>query len=121
MDSRSEVPAMEVEKIMKKTLAGLLVAASMILPASASLAATDDAATTAPKPLYTTADTPLGDLLDDPDAKAILAKYLPDLVSNPSIEMARGMTLKSLQNYAGDQVTDEKLSAIDADLAKLSS
>ena len=35
------------------------------------------------------------------------------------IDMARGLTLKALQGYAGDMLTDEALGKIDADLAKL--
>jgi hypothetical protein len=68
---------------------------------------------------YTTDDTSLGDMLDDPAAKAILVKYLPQMVANPQIDMARGMTLKQMQSYAADQITDAKLAQIDADLAKL--
>jgi hypothetical protein len=33
--------------------------------------------------------------------------------------MARGMTLKQIQQFAGDAVTDEALAKIDADLAKI--
>lgn len=68
---------------------------------------------------YTTADTDIGTLLDDPASKAILTKYLPDLVKSDQIDMARGMTLRSIQQYSSDMITDQKLAAIDADLAKL--
>ena len=33
--------------------------------------------------------------------------------------MARAMTLKDIQAYSPDVITDEKLAAIDADFAKL--
>ena len=65
-----------------------------------------------------TASTTIGDLLDDPAARAVLALHLPDIAENPQIDMARGMTLKDIQAYA-PSVTDEKLAAIDADLAAL--
>lgn len=68
---------------------------------------------------YTTSTTPIGALLDDPAAKAVLVKYIPDVVSNPQIDMARGMTLKDTQQYAPDMVSDQKLAQIDAELAKL--
>ncbi len=54
-----------------------------------------------------------------PAAKAVLEKHIPALVSNPQIEMARSMTLKQIQGFAGDALTDAKLADIDADLAKL--
>lgn len=70
-------------------------------------------------PKYTTADTEIGTLLDDPAAKAILDKIIPGMTSNDQIEMARSMTLKSIQQYAPDQITDEHLAQLDAELAKL--
>lgn len=78
-------------------------------------------AATAPKPArhYTTADTDIGTLLDDPEAKAIVERYIPGLTTNDQIEMARAMTLKGIQQYAPDDVTDARLAAIDAELAKL--
>lgn len=63
--------------------------------------------------------TDLGTLLDNPGAKAVLAKHMPGLIENEQIQMARGMTLRQLQQFAGDAVTDEKLAAVQADLAKL--
>ena len=92
-----------------------LAVATAALPLAAS-------AQQAPAPAavasYTTEDTPIGTLLDDPAAKAVLAKHIPDVVSNPGIDQARGMTLKQVQQYSPD-ITDKVLTEIDADLAKL--
>lgn len=68
---------------------------------------------------YSTADSSVGDLLDNAQTKAILDKYLPGFSAAPQIDMARGMTLKSVQAFAPDTVTDDALTKIDADLAKL--
>lgn len=68
---------------------------------------------------YSTATTPLGTLLDDPAAAAILEKYMPGFTTNDQIAMARSLTLASLQSFAPDTVTDEVLVEIDTDLAKL--
>lgn len=103
---------------MRKLIVSVLAAAAVAMGGSAAYAG-DAPAAAAAKPAYSTADTPLGDMLDDPAAKAVLQKHLPDVVNGDGIDMARGMTLKTLQNYAADQVTDAKLAAIDADLAKL--
>lgn len=77
------------------------------------------AATPAAKPKYSTAETEIGTLLDDPAAKAIVEKHIPGMTTNEQIDMARGMTLKAVQQYAADTVTDARLAAIDADFAKL--
>jgi hypothetical protein len=67
---------------------------------------------------YTTAATPIGDLLDNDAAKTILTKYVPNLVNSPQISQARGMTLKALQAYSPN-LTDATLAAIDMELATL--
>ena len=98
----------------------LLAAALVLAGATAADAQTAAPASAAPAAGgYNTSDTDLGTLLDDPAAKAVLVKHIPDIVGNEQIEMARSMTLKSIQQYAGDSLTDAKLAAIDADLAKL--
>ncbi|MCJ2180264.1 hypothetical protein [Novosphingobium album (ex Hu et al. 2023)] len=104
---------------MKRILAPALAAfiAAAVAPAAFSPAAAIPSEPSKPK--YSTAETPLGDLLDTPATKAILEKYLPELVANDQIEMARGMTLKQLQNYAGDMITEEKLHAIDEAFVKI--
>jgi hypothetical protein len=68
---------------------------------------------------YTTADTQIGTLLDNAETKAVLDKHIPSFASNPQIAMARAMTLKQIQGFAGDALTDEVLAKIDADLAKV--
>lgn len=69
---------------------------------------------------YTTAETPIGALLDDPAAKSVLDQHVPKLTGDSQLAMARSMTLKQIQPYASDVLSDEVLGKIDADLAKLS-
>ena len=69
--------------------------------------------------VMSTADTTIGDLLANPDSKAIVDKYMPGFSGNPQIEMAKGMTFKQIQQFAPDQIKDELLAKIDADLTKL--
>lgn len=106
---------------MRKIMVFVAALASVAgVPAIANTPADAAPAAAAPqKAKYTTADTEIGTLLDDPAAKAIIAKHIPGMVDNDQIEMARSMTLKTIQQYAPDDVTDERLAAIDADLAKL--
>lgn len=103
---------------MNKLSFAVVVAVAMLALSGVSQA---QAATTAhpPVPSYSTADTPIGDLLDDPAARAIVEKYLPEVVHGDQIDMARGMSLVAIQPYAPETITDEVLKKIDAELAKL--
>ena len=101
---------------MHKFLALALTAAA--LPMAAQAEQTTAAAAPAASG-YSTATTDLGTLLDDPAAKAVLDKYIAAMIGNPQIDMARSMTLKSLQGFAGDTLTDDVLAKIDADLKAL--
>jgi len=83
------------------------------------LVTTSHAQTPAAPARYSTADTELGTLLDDPAAKAVLDKDIPGLTSNDQVDMARGMTLKAMQQYAPDTLTDATLAKVDVDLAKV--
>jgi para-nitrobenzyl esterase len=96
------------------TVAALaILGSSMILPVAL---ADQPAAPAAGK--MTTASTTLGDLLDNPNSKAVLAKYVPVLTQGGQVDQARPMTLKALQQYMPD-LTDEMLGKIDAELAKI--
>lgn len=70
---------------------------------------------------FKTDQTPIGDIMDNPSASAVVKKYLPDMFANEQIGMARGMTLKAVQQYSADTVTDKVLASIDADFVKLAS
>ena len=101
--------------------------AGVALVLSPLIALAPDAATaqTTPAQHYTVADTDIGTLLDDPAAITVLVsdmagdKYLPDVAKSPSIDQARSMTLKSIQQFKPDMITDKALADMDADLAKL--
>jgi hypothetical protein len=95
----------------------ILVAAAIALAPAMAAAQTAPAAASAAH--YSSTETELGVLLDDPAARAVLEKHLPEIKGNDQIDMARSMTLKTLQEFAPDSFTDAKLAAIDADLAKL--
>jgi hypothetical protein len=99
---------------MKKLVLG---AALAFAAATSPAFAADPAPAAAPK--FSTADTTIGDLIDNPTTKAVLEKHLSALIGNPQIEMARGMTLKQVQGFAGDQLSDEVLAKVDSDLAAI--
>jgi hypothetical protein len=43
-----------------------------------------------------TLDTKFGTLLENPQAKAVIEKYLPGVSTNPMVGMVKGMTLKMI-------------------------
>jgi len=43
-----------------------------------------------------TLDTPLGTLLEHPQAKSVIDQYLPGLSANPMVAMIRGMTINNI-------------------------
>lgn len=104
---------------MRKFLAGTAAALLAISGTAVFASETAAPAAQAAASKYTTADTEIGTLLDDPAAKAIIAKHIPGFVENEQVEMARGMTLRAIQSFAPDDVTEERLQQIDAELAKL--
>ena len=63
-------------------------------------------------------ESTMGEIIDNKEAKAVLDKHLPGMSENPQMEQARPMSLKALQQFAPN-ITDEKLKAVDEDLAKL--
>jgi hypothetical protein len=104
--------------MFKHALTATLIAAAPLVMATPLLAETPPPAE-AVKVKYSTADTSIGDLIDNEATKVILDKHMPGFSSNPQVEMARGMTLRAIQPMVPDQIKVETLDAIDADLAKL--
>ncbi len=68
---------------------------------------------------YTTSTTDIGTLLDDPAAKVLLEKYIPGMTTNEQVDLARSMTLKDIQQYSPDKITDKVLADLDAEFAKI--
>jgi hypothetical protein len=107
--------------MLRQTLA-IALFATTLAPAVVSAQVTEVATAAAPTKAasgYTVAGTEIGTLLDDAASKAVLEKHLPGFSANPQIEMARGMTLKAIQGFAADILTDDVLGKIDTDLAAL--
>ncbi|OGN97767.1 MAG: hypothetical protein A2Z71_05845 [Chloroflexi bacterium RBG_13_50_21] len=68
-----------------------------------------------------TLDTTLGELLNDPQAKAVLEKQLPGIADNPMVAMVKGMSLNmilSMPQAAQLGITKEKVNAILAEVNK---
>ncbi|MFO7625031.1 MAG: hypothetical protein R6V73_11825 [Anaerolineales bacterium] len=68
-----------------------------------------------------TLDTTLGQIINDPQAKAVLDQYVPGASSNPMIEMAKGMSLRmvlSMPQAAQFGLTQAKAEEILAEINK---
>jgi hypothetical protein len=61
----------------------------------------------------------IGELVKNEKTKAVLTKHLPELVANPQLEQGYEMKFPDIVQYVPDQLTPEKLKAIDEDLAKV--
>lgn len=72
----------------------------------------------APETVYSSKTTTIGVLLDNPATKAVLLKYIPEVVNNPQIDQGRDFTLEGIVQYA-PELTPEMLAKIDADLAQV--
>ena len=64
-------------------------------------------------------ESKVGELLDNPQAKAIIDKHIQGFSSNPQISMARNMSLKTTAGFSGGKITPAMLDAINAELAAL--
>ena len=68
-----------------------------------------------------TLDTTVGEILDNPQAKAALDQHLPGVSANPMIAMVRGMSLNMLlamPQAAQMGITKEKAEAILVEINK---
>lgn len=101
---------------MKKLVASGAAAMFVLLAQTAMAEAAKGAAA---HPAYSTEETTIGDLLDNKDTHAILEKYLPAVVQSDQIDLARNMTLRQIQQYAPDDVSDQNLAEVDAALAAM--
>jgi hypothetical protein len=101
---------------MRKTLRSLVLAAlasgalSMIVPAVAADAAAH----------YSVETTLVGKMLDDPAANALLAKLIPTVYANDQFKTSgRDLTLKAIQQYEPEALSDANLARIQAELNKI--
>jgi hypothetical protein len=102
---------------MKKSALIALALLTASLPALAQPAPNAPASAPAGKTFSVEGST-IGELLDNPAARAVFAKHLPDVIVNPQLDQGRPLTLPQIVQYV-PTLTPEKLAAIDADLKAL--
>jgi hypothetical protein len=86
----------------------------MMAPAVAAETATASAAH------YDVATTLVGKMLDDPAANALLKKMIPTVYANDMFQTSgRELTLKTIQQYEPEALSDENLAKLQAELNKI--
>ena len=63
--------------------------------------------------------TTLGELLDDPQARAIIVDVVPELPGHPMIGMVKGMPANTVLAMAAGQLPDEKAADLKARITAL--
>lgn len=100
-----------------------LLATGVLTLLTATPAMAQSAGTTTPAAAPTasgfSADTPLEVVVADPAAKAVLDKTLPNISKHPAFDQFKAMSLKQLQPYASDRISEEAVAKVDADLKAL--
>ncbi len=88
--------------------------ATMIVPAFAADSVTVAAAH------YSVETTLVGKMLDDPAANALLKKMIPTVYANEMFQTSgRELTLKAIQQYEPEALSDANLAKIQAELNKI--
>ncbi|MGB1253273.1 MAG: beta-glucosidase H, partial [Candidatus Promineifilaceae bacterium] len=62
---------------------------------------------------------PIGTLLDNPKSFALLVEMMPELINNPMLDMAKGMTLTQVAQFSEGRLTSEILAQVDEALKAL--
>lgn len=72
-----------------------------------------------PQARYSVDATPLETLEADPAAKALVIKHIGPIFDHSAYAMIKTMSLKAIQPYSQGAITDEKLAALQTELAAL--
>jgi acetyl esterase/lipase len=100
-----------MNRLFFSRLSQALIALTFCLASTISTHADENA-----KPL--TVDSTMGELLDNEAARAVLTRQVPVFVNSPQINQARGTSLSALKVFAPTLLTDDKLKAINEELAR---
>ncbi len=103
---------------MRKRLTGMLLAS--LAGAALPMLPSPVFAQAAPAAHYSVETTLVGKLIDDPAAAAILQKLIPTVWANELFQTSgRELTLKAIQQYEPDVLSDANLAKIQAEFDKI--
>lgn len=103
-------------------LAATAVATLALAPAFAQQAAAPQAAAPAADanaPKFSTATSTIGQIIDNAEAKAALAKILPEVAASPQLEQGRDYTIDAIAQMVPDYFPAEKVKALNEEFAKI--
>ncbi len=66
-----------------------------------------------------TLESTLKEVLDNPEAAAILDKYSPGFSKNPLLKLGMGMTLRKCVSFPQAKLTEEQIKALEEELKTL--
>lgn len=66
-----------------------------------------------------TMNSTLGEILADKDGRAVLEKYLGNLINHPIVNMLRDKTIGEILTLARGKISDQQINAIKEDLFNL--
>ena len=108
---------------MRKMIALMVPAvlsAGVLFTQSAAAQAPTATAPAAKPAHYSVSETLVGKLLDDPAAVEVLKKLIPTVYANDQFQSAgRALTLKDIQQYEPEGLSDANLAKIQAEFDKL--
>ena len=106
-----------MRRFLPVVMLAALVAGALPMSIAPTLAA--DAPAAAPAH-YSVEKTHVGQMLDDPAANAILKALIPTVYANEMFKSAgRDLTLRDIQQYEPDALSDANLAKIQAELDKI--
>jgi hypothetical protein len=97
-------------------LAATAVATLALAPALAQQAAP---AAEAGAPKFSTKTSTIGQIIDNAEAKAALAKVLPVVAASPQLEQGRDYTIEAIAQMVPDYFPADKVKELDSELAKI--
>jgi hypothetical protein len=105
-----------------RRISSRLIVAALVMGAmpmmTAAVSAADAAAAQAAH--YDVATTLVGKMLDDPVANALLKKMIPTVYANDMFQTSgRELTLKTIQQYEPEALSEENLAKLQAELNKI--
>jgi para-nitrobenzyl esterase len=105
---------------MHKSLRTLVLAGLIAGTLPIAVAPTLAADAVAPAAHYSVSKTLVGKMLDDPAANALLKKMIPTVYANEMFQSSgRELTLKDIQQYEPEALSDANLAKIQAELDKI--
>ena len=105
-----------MSKLMKCLPLALVLATGLAAQAQAAPAAKPTAAKPAQR---FSIDTPIGDLMDDPQARAVVLRHFPGIDKNNHYVMIEDMSIRQLAPMSQGKLTPEALAKIDGELAAI--